>query len=118
LALQDTDSVDVVTRAFPGDDCKIVLFAIDDGTVSDEVQRYKLLIAKLTAYVKYVGSAEFRSENPGVGFGDVLVRVVCRTPPNDAMRHVQAIGAKGEAQNRLKVVFSNYDSFMASLKSG
>ena len=82
------------------------------------MQRYKLLIAKLTAYVSYVASAEFRSANPGVGFGDVLVRVLCKSPPNDAMSDVQAIGAKGEVQKRLKVVFADYDGFMAALKSG
>ena len=60
----------------PGDDgYKLVLFAIDDGTVVDELQRYKLLIAKLTAYVSYVASAEFRSAHPDVDFGDGQTRV-------------------------------------------
>jgi hypothetical protein len=116
LGLKDTNSVDIVTNALPGDDCKLVLFAVDDGTTTDELERYNLLIAKLTAYVNYVASHDFRSAHPGVGFGDVLVRVLCKTPPNDAMSAVQAIGAKGEVQNRLKVVFADYDRFMAALK--
>jgi hypothetical protein len=118
MGLKDTNSVDIVAKALPGDDCKVVLFAVDDGTIMDEVQRYKLLIAKLGSYVEYVASSEFQSANPGVGFGDVLVRVLCVTPPNQAMTDVQAVGAKGQAHNRLKVVFADYDSFRAGLKSG
>jgi hypothetical protein len=115
LGLRDTDSVDIVTKALPGDDCKLVLFVLDDGSIGDELKRYTLLTSKLAAYVEYVASPEFRSAFPGVGFGDVLVRVVCKTPPNEAMSDVQAVGAKGEVLNRLKVVFADRDSYLASL---
>jgi hypothetical protein len=118
LGLKDTNSIDIVTKAMPGDICKLVLFVVDDGMITDELQRYKLLIEKLTAYVNYVASTEFRSTHPGVGFGDVLVRVLCKIPPNEAMSDVQAIGAKGDLQNRLKVVFADYDGFMAGPKAG
>ena len=118
MGLKDTNSVDLVTKALPGDDCSLVLFVIDDGTVLDEMQRYKLLLAKLTAYVNYVASPAFQNTNPGVGFPEVLVRVLCKTPPNEAMLDVQAVGAKGDVKNRLKVVFADEDTFMAGLKSG
>ena len=118
LGLEDTNSIDIVSNALPGDDCKIVLYAIDDGTTTDELRRYQLLIEKLRAYVDHVASAEFRSSHPNVGFGDVLVRVLCKTPPNDVMLDVQAVRPKGDAHNRLKVVFADLDSFLAALKSG
>jgi hypothetical protein len=101
----------------PGDDCKVVLWVIDDGTVTDELLRYKLLIEKLTGYVNYVASDGFRKENPDVEFGDVLVRVLCTRPPNDVMREVQGVGARADNQRRLRVVFDDYEQFMAALRS-
>jgi hypothetical protein len=117
MGLQDTDTVDIVAKALPGDPCKLILYVVDDGSITDEIRRYKLLIEKLTGYVNYVAGTEFRESHPGIGFSDVLVRVLCRRPPNDAMSEVQAVGAKGDAANRLKVAFADYDEFMAALKS-
>jgi hypothetical protein len=117
VGLKDVDSVDIVTKATPGDDCKLVLFAIDDGSVEDEGPRFELLLAKLTAYANYVASAKFRSSYPEIGFGDVLIRVLCKKPASQSMSNVQSVGLKGITEGRLRVVFADYDGFMATLKS-
>ena len=33
--------------SLPGDDRKLVLFVVDDGSVTDQLQRYNLLVSKL-----------------------------------------------------------------------
>jgi hypothetical protein len=116
VGLKDVDSVDIVTKAMPGDDCKLVLFAVDDGNIADEMLRYELLVAKLTAYANYVVSAEFRSTYPEIALNDVLVRVLCKKPASAAMSNVQSVGIKGDAKGRLRVVFADYDGFVAALK--
>ena len=93
-----------------------MLLVVDDGTVEDEIERYRLLIDKLMAYVEFVGSSGFRNEHPGIGFADVLVRVLCKVPANQAMQDMQAIGPKGDRRNRLRLVFEDYDGFVARLK--
>ena len=118
MGLKDTHIVDLVTRPLPGDTCKLVLFVVDDGSVEDPVRRYKLLIAKLTAYVTYVAGDDFRTQYPGLTHADVLVRVLCVTPPNDAMTDVQGIGARNNPDARLRVVFADYNQFFQSLKPG
>ena len=117
MGLQDTGTVDIISKPLPGDPCRLVLYVVDDGSVTDEIQRYELLVDKLVNYVNYVAGPAFRESYPGIGFSDVLVRVLCKTPPNDAMGDVQAIGAKGDAANRLKVTFADYDGFMTGLGS-
>ena len=117
VALSDTDKVDLVTKPLPGNDCKLVLYVVDEGGIADPLRRYQVLVQKLTAYVTYVGSDGFRRSNPGVGFPDVLVRVLHTTPPIEAMTDIQAVGAKGEAGQRCKVVFEDYNAFRGRLGS-
>jgi len=109
-------TIDIITKPLPGDDCKLVLLIVDDGTVEDEVERYRFLIDKLRAYLEFVGSAEFRNKHPGIGFADVLVRVLCKVPANQAMQDMQTIGPKGDSRNRLRLVFEDYDGFVDKLK--
>ena len=66
MGLKDTNIVDLVTKSLLGDDCKLVLFVMDDGSITDQVHRYRLLISKLTNYVKYVSSEDFQRDNPGI----------------------------------------------------
>lgn len=58
MGLNNTSAIDLITEPFPGDDCKLVLFVVDDGSVTDQLQRYNLLVSKLTNYVNFVSSEE------------------------------------------------------------
>lgn len=115
MSLKDANSIDLITNPLPGDDCKLVLFIIDDGTTADELQRYQLLKSKLTAYLTYVEGDDFQSTYPGVGFADVLIRVLSVTPPNDAMSEMRAIGPAGEPAKRLRIEFEDYEDFRQRL---
>ena len=111
MGLNNTNIIDLITKPFPGDNCKLVLLVVDDGTITDQLQRYSLLISKLTNYVNFVSSEDFRRKNPGIDHADVLIRVVYTTPPNEAMLNVQAVGKRNDAAQRLRVVFVDRASF-------
>lgn len=116
MGLDNTDAIDLITKPLPGDDCKLVLFVVDDGSITDQLQRYNLLVSKLTNYVNFVASEDFRRENPGIDHADVLIRVICTTPPNEAMLNVQAVGKKNDVAQRLRVLFVDRASFLADSK--
>jgi hypothetical protein len=116
LGLKETTTIDLITQPLPEDPCKLVLYVIDDGSVSDPTQRHKLLISKLACYMQFVLSEDCRLENPGIKLDDVLVRVLCKVPPNQLMREVQAVAAKNAPDGRLRVAFEDYDRFAKSLK--
>ena len=116
MGLKDSGIVDMITKPLPGDDCKLVLFVVDDGSIADQLQRYQLLKSKLLSYLNFVSSEKFQSEHPGINHADVLVRVVHTTPPNEAMLDVQAIGPKGDAAQRMRVVFVDRAEFLANMK--
>jgi hypothetical protein len=116
MGLNNTNTIDLITKPFPGDDCKLVLFVVDDGSITDERQRYKLLVSKLTNYVNFVSSEDFRREHPGIDHADVLIRVICTTPPNEAMLNIQAVGKKNDGAQRPRVLFVDRASFLADSK--
>ena len=43
MALSDTDKVDLVTDPLPGDDCKLVLYVVNEGRIADPLRRYRRL---------------------------------------------------------------------------
>lgn len=117
MALTDCDSIDLITKPLPGDEeCRLVLYVVDDGSVVDENERYRLLVVKLASYLQYVSSPGFASENPGVGLSDVLVRVLCKTPASDTMLDIKTISPKGDARIGVRVLFENYADFVGKLK--
>jgi hypothetical protein len=116
MALSNTDTVDLVTKPLPGDACKVVLFVVDSEEPTDELQRYQLLIEKLTSYLNHAMSEQFLAEHPGVTPPDILIRVLCKAPPNQAMLNIQQIGAKGDPASRIPVVFEDYTEFLANMR--
>jgi hypothetical protein len=121
VPLRDTDSIDIVSKPFPSDDCKLLLFVTDDGSVTDEIERYQLLTAKLSSYVRYVTDDEFLASHPGVRPADVVIRVICVRPANAAMLEVQAVAPRGEgndATRRVRVEHFGQAEFQARLEAG
>jgi hypothetical protein len=121
MPLQTADSIDIVCQPFPGDTCKLLLFITDDGSVSDELQRYQLLTAKLTTYIRYIVSQEFREKYPDIGPQDVIVRVICERPPNQAMTEIQSVAPRGEGGDttkRIRVQFFEQKEFKRRLTAG
>ena len=113
MGLENTTTIDLITKPFPGDGCDLVLYIVDSGSVSDEVERYKLLIDKLSSYVAYVASEEFSWSNQEVDPSKVIVRVLCRTEPNEAMLAVEAVRPRGDDSLRISVLFEDLDGFYA-----
>lgn len=121
MSLRNPNSVDVVSKPFPGDDCKVLLFMMDDGSVVDEFERLQLHVAKLSGYVQYVADPRFVCSHPDVRPADVLIRVVCARPASDAMRQVQAVSLSGKGTDPthcLRVEFLEHGEFEAQLKTG
>jgi hypothetical protein len=121
VSLRNSNTVDIVCKALPGDPGKLVLYVVDDGSIDDQLERYRLLISKLTTYVMYVADSNFTVKHPGVEARDVFIRVVCVVPPNEAMTEVQAIKqrtADHPAPWSLRVEFMAHDEFTRRLHAG
>ncbi|MES4792960.1 MAG: hypothetical protein C4321_08205 [Chloroflexota bacterium] len=81
MALKNTNTVDVVAPPLDGRPRGLDLIVVDSAAVTDELERYCLLVEKLGSYVGYVTDAEFTSIHPGIRSADVIIRVLCKTHP-------------------------------------
>jgi hypothetical protein len=116
LAL-NTPVVDLITKPLPGDEnCRIVLYIIDSGGITDPPERREFLRVKLVRYLEYVVSPQFRKEIPGIEPRHVLVRVLHVNPPTDSMAEIIRIGPSNDPGNRMRVEFGDYNEFMQKLK--
>lgn len=112
MALEDTDTLDMALKALDGRENGIDLLLFDHAKTTDEIERYNLLMQKLATYVAYFVDDKFRRNHPDTKPEDVLIRVLCKTPPNSAMQAVQAVTPRGDRINRIAVVFENLDEFL------
>lgn len=112
MTLEDPNQLDMALRANNG---QIVLLIVDAGETSDEQSRFDKFLAKLKTYTNYVMSDECRKENPGVTTKDVLIYVMCATPPTEAMKLVQNVGPSGDRVNRIQVRFTTKDRLVEDL---
>ena len=62
MGLTDKDKIDFIVKR-PGANA-FDLIAYDDGTESDEIRRYNLVIEKLGTYLAYVTSGKFEAAYP------------------------------------------------------
>jgi GrpB-like predicted nucleotidyltransferase (UPF0157 family) len=95
-------------RALPGDDVDIVLIMVDDGSITDEQQRFDLFASKLKTYGAYL-----LQETPA----RTRVRVLHRSPPTAQMLQVQSVCPRGHEDRRAAVVFEDYDAAMTQVKA-
>ncbi|HEX9938847.1 MAG TPA: hypothetical protein VGB15_17035 [Longimicrobium sp.] len=120
MPLTSIDTIDIISQPLPGDLCKLLLFVSDGGTVADPVERFSLLVAKLTNYLRWVASPQFGREHPGVAIDDVLVRVICATPPTEQMENIQSLAWKGDdgaVIGRMRVEFMSRADMARRLKA-
>src|SRR6266576_5383707 len=99
MALEDTSTVDMVVKTPDGRRLFLVIF--DAGDVNDELRRYQLLVEKLMTYVDYVAVGQYREQAPDLAQQDISVRVVCMTPPNDAMKQIVSVVSREQPEVRL-----------------
>jgi hypothetical protein len=115
MALEKIDTLDMSLTALDGRENGIDLLIFDHGTTADETERYTLLTKKLAAYVNFVMSDAFRTENAQSKPTDVVIHVLCKNPPNSAMQTVQAVFPRGDRVNRIPVTFENLNEFITRL---
>jgi hypothetical protein len=117
MALEDTGTIDIVVQALTGQGHALELMIVEGQHATDEMRRYRLLVDKLGGYVAYVASDEFAREHPGLSCDDVLIRVLCLTPPNEAMTQVSAVRPPGNDRCRVPVRFDLYHEFMRAFRA-
>lgn len=112
MALEETGTLDIVFRALDDRENGIDLMLFDHGKTDDESQRYTFLTKKLSTYIAYVMSDEFRSRFPRTKPDDVLIRVLCKKPPTQLMQAIRSVSPRGDRINRVPVRFENLDEFV------
>lgn len=111
MGIENTETLDMMVGSLDGIKNGLDLIIIDAGSVSDEATRYGMLVDKLAAYVNFVMSDEFAHEYPHTRAAEVTIRVLCATPPNEAMLKVKAVYPHDDRVNRVRVVFEDVDDF-------
>ena len=102
MSLRDTEKIDVVGK---GPDGGYDLFIYDAGDVTDEQERHQLLTQKLRSYVDYVAGRQYREQAPEASADAFTIRVICQSPPNEAMRQITGVRVTGDAVTELPVAF-------------
>jgi hypothetical protein len=118
VALENTDTIDILTNLRSIGGHGVELYIVDGGTVGEDERRYQLLTAKLATYVQYVMSYEFFQEYPGLTPGDVTIRVVCAIPPTEAMAEITAVCAQSDLAHPITVTFESTEEFRRRLTAG
>ncbi len=111
MGIENTETIDMMTKSLDGTPNGLDLMIIDAGSIQDEATRFNMLVDKLSAYVNFVLSAEFAQEYPKTAAKQVMIRVLCATPPNEAMLKVNAVYPSDDRTNRIRVVFEDVDEW-------
>lgn len=102
MTLEESYRIDIVTKT---DEGKISLVITDAGLTTDPQERFAKLIAKLKAYVGYVMGKSFQDDHPGMSTQDVMIVVMCKTPPTEQMQEITQVTPSGDPHNSIPVVF-------------
>ena len=111
MGIENTETLDMMVGALDGTENSLDLIIIDAGSIQDEITRYQMLIDKLAAYVNFVVSEEFAQEYPQTSAAQILIRVLCATPPTEAMLKVSAVYPGDDKAQRIRVVFEDVDEW-------
>jgi hypothetical protein len=106
MSLEQLDRLDIVHEEEIDGGRGLVLMALDGGSVTDPQQRFGLMIKKLAVYTRYVASAAFKAEHPGILRHRVRIRVFCATPPTPEMLRVDALRPSETSTLRIPVEVS------------
>lgn len=117
MGLRETDQVDILAPSQEGIENGIELYIFDGGDIEDESERYHLLTRKLTAYATFIASDEFARQYPNTKPADILIRVVCFTPPNDAMQQVTSLYHRDDPSQQIRIIYQDTDSYSRLVQS-
>ena len=112
MPLKDTTKVDVIVKSphTGGYD----LIVVDSGDVSDEIERYNLLLEKLKCYSSFVLSGQLKKSNPESEGKEIRFCVVCQVPPNAAMLQLQALKPSDNSSERFSVLITTQDGYLTN----
>jgi hypothetical protein len=113
MALQSVDTIDIVANSLEDIPNGLELYIVDSGGTKNEIERYTLLTDKLSTYVYYITSDDFKNKNPNTQTSNVVIRVLCQHPPNEAMLEITAVMPHGDSANRVQVVYENLEEFLS-----
>ena len=110
MALTDPGEVDLIVKNPVTGGYDLIVF--DDGSVNEEVQRYNLVVDKLTTYLNFVASGQFLEAYPDAKGLPVRCCVVCTYLPNDAMSRLEGLNDRKDPAVRLPVVVLTQDEYL------
>ena len=110
MSLAEKDKIDLIIKR-PNVEA-FDLIAFDDGSETDEIRRYNLMIEKLGTYLTYVRSGEFERSYPQAQGRDVRFVVSCFRPPNEAMQTIQALKDPSDVTWRFPVLVVEQSQYL------
>ncbi|ABC30321.1 hypothetical protein HCH_03579 [Hahella chejuensis KCTC 2396] len=112
MSLKNTDLIDVIAQSphFDGYD----IIAVDSGDIVDEIERYNLMIKKLSSYMEYIASGQVLENNPDMEGKNFRLCVLCKTEPNEAMLQVEALKTRTEPSFRFPVLVTTQQAYLES----
>jgi hypothetical protein len=114
MALEDFATVDLVTR-LPGSIPRAALVISDNGLIMSDGERETALQRKLSSYMFFVQSGQFREQYPMLAEMELSVEVVCSSPPTRAMKEIGCITHPDDPEFSLAVFVSEEAEFRTRL---
>ena len=94
------------------------LIVLESGDITDEIERYTLLLEKLRTYASYVALGDFKEAFPEADAKEVRIVVICATPANEAMLQISAIKPRDMPYLRFPVVFTSKEEYLSETIGG
>ena len=111
MTLSQTSVIDFVVKSKQTGGFDLLI--IDGGEYADEMQRYNLLLEKLSTYAEYVVSGQFAKEQPESAGKELrLCFIWDELPPNESMKRVEAIKPPNDPTVRFPVVFLKVQEYL------
>jgi hypothetical protein len=110
MGLENTKTVDAVVGNPTTGGIDLVLF--DDGSVTDEVRRYDLVLSKLISYLEFFAGGQLAEQFPEHAGKAVRCCVVCKRRPNDAMLRIEGVKDRHDANKRLPVIVVAQEEYL------
>lgn len=111
MSLEDSNCIDIITR---GEDGKLCFVITDSGLTTDPEERFALLVEKVSHYVGYLLSEDFRQEYHGLKPGDVTIRVLCAVAPTEKMARFTRLTHPEDETESIKIEYEIFGGALAS----
>jgi hypothetical protein len=92
--LKYPEVIDIVVGTRTKDGAELIV--LDVGDIPAPADRLDALQRKLVACANYVADGQLREQLPNAQPNNVVVRIVCRTPPTPQMRAIEFINVSNE----------------------